>query len=138
MTPNEGARGEPLEIIERAYAALDADDVPAFLALCSNSVVVRYPAAGLLAYGGDWQGLDGVSDFLDAHDATEEIVMFERKELVAAADLVLAFGDFSGLSKATGRSWGTDFVHAFRVTDGRIDRWQAFFDTSAAVEAHRL
>ena len=33
MTPND-----PLAVAERLYAALDADDVPAFLQLCGEDV----------------------------------------------------------------------------------------------------
>jgi ketosteroid isomerase-like protein len=50
---------------------------------------------------------------------------------------VLVQGRFRGRSNVTGRSWSTRWVHAFDVADSRIHRWEAYFDTAAALDAHR-
>jgi ketosteroid isomerase-like protein len=38
---------------------------------------------------------------------------------------------------AAGRTWQTPWIHLFDVVAGHIRRWEAFFDTAAALEAHR-
>jgi ketosteroid isomerase-like protein len=125
----------PLDVAKELYAALDADDVARVAALCDDDVEVLYPAAGALSYGGSWRGREGVLRFLDTHEATEEILDFGVSTLVADGDTVLARGHFRGRVRATGREWSTDFVHVLLVTAGRLTRWQAFFDTAAAVAA---
>ena len=120
---------------EELYAALEADDVPRILGLCAEDVSVRYPAKGRLPYGGSWEGRKGVEGFLDAHDAAEEIVEFEVRRMVAEGDTVIAFGHFVGRARPDGGEWSTDFVHHLTITDGRLRRWEAFFDTAAAVSA---
>ena len=125
----------PLETAAALYAALEADDVAGVLALCRDEVEVVYPAAGALEYGGSWRGREGVARFLDAHDAAEEILDFDPRAMVADGDTVIARGHFIGRTRATGREWSTEFVHVLTVTGGRLARWQAFFDTAAAVAA---
>ena len=125
----------PAATAEALYAALDADDVPRVLALCAEDVSVRYPGEGRLPYGGTWEGPDGVEQFLDAHEAAEEILAFEVRTMVAEGDSVVAIGHFAGRAKPDGGEWSTDFVHHLTITDGRLRRWEAFFDTAAAVSA---
>lgn len=122
-----------LEIAERFYAALIDEDVDGLLALCAEDVEVSYPAAGLLPYGGVWRGRDGVAAFLAAHDEAEEILVFERGQMLADADLVLVIGHFEGRARPSGREWSTAFVHALTFSDRGLHRWEAFFDTAAAV-----
>jgi ketosteroid isomerase-like protein len=62
--------------------------------------------------------------------------VFEVHRFVADGDLVVAIGEFTGRAKQTGLEWSTPFVHLLTIADGRLQRWQAFFDTNAAVAAH--
>jgi ketosteroid isomerase-like protein len=126
---------DALETVERFYAALEADDVDGMLALCADDVEIRYPADGALPYGGTWTGRDGAGQFLEAHDAAEEILEFQLGRMVADGELVVVLGRFTGRVKSSGSEWSTAFVHALTVTDGRIRRWEAFFDTAAALAA---
>lgn len=123
------------DVVERFYAAMEADDVERMLALCADDVEVRYPAAGKLSYGGEWRGRDGIGDFLDTHEEAEEILAFEPASMIADGDTVVVLGDFRGRARASGREWSTRFVHVMTVTDAKLRRWESFFDTSAALDA---
>lgn len=127
---------DAIRLVEAAYAALDEDDIPAFLAFFASDAEVHYPALGLLPYGGVWLGIDAIGRFLDVHDETEEILVFERRAILASDETVYVRGVFQGRSKLTGAVWETDWIHLFGVRDGRIRRWQAIFDSAAAVWAH--
>ena len=127
---------DSVQTAEQLYAALDLEDITPFLDLCADDVVVEYPANASLSWGGRWEDRDGVAAFLDAHDAAEEILTFEVHRFLADGDQVVAIGDFGGRAKATGREWSTPFVHLMTIRDGRLYRWQAFFDTAVAVAAH--
>lgn len=128
-------RDRLLAVAERLYVALETDDVPGFLALCSDDVSVRYPAEANLPYGGTWEGREGVARFLDTHDTAEEILAFEIHRMIVEADTVIVLGHFSGRAKPDGREWSTDFVHSLSITNGQLRRWEAFYDTAAAVDA---
>jgi|SRR5919106_4210073 ketosteroid isomerase-like protein len=126
-----------VQAAETLYAALEADDIDALLDLCADDVSVDYPAAGELPYGGHWQGRDGLAAFLDTHDQAEEILEFDVDRLLGDEDLVIALGRFSGRAKPSGTDWSTHFAHALTFRDGKLRRWQAYFDTAAALAAHR-
>jgi len=125
-----------VDVVRQAYAGLEPDDVDAFLGRFAADAIVRYPAEGALPYGGTWIGTNAIAEFLDRHDAIEEIVEFRVESVEAGATGIYARGRFAGTSRRTGRQWETRWVHAFTVVGGKIDSWDAFFDTAAAVEAH--
>ena len=127
----------PDALIERFYEAIEGGEVPAIVAFLADDATVSYPAQGQLLYGGSWQGPDAIARFLDLHDQVEEILEFEPDRMAVDAEQVLVRGHFSGRSRITGRTWTTRWVHAFEVHDGRIHRWEAYFDSAAAIEAHR-
>jgi uncharacterized protein len=126
-----------LEVATRLYQLLDGDDIPAVLELCDQDVIIQYPAVGMLPYGGTWLGHDGVARFLEIHDVSEEILEFEVARLITDGDDVMVLGTFRGRAKRGGREWATPFVHHLTAVGGRLSRWEAFFDTAAAVEARR-
>lgn len=130
-----GADGPARDIVERFYAAIDGDDAETILALCAEDVVVRYPAAGRLPYGGEWSGHDALGAFLDAHEAAEEILEFAPTSILVDGETVVVLGAFRGRARATDRIWATDFVHVLTISDGRICRWVSSFDTAAALDA---
>lgn len=122
-------------LVQQLYAALDADDVQRALELCSDEVAWSYPPVAGLPFGGEWRGRDGLSTFLDTHDAAEEILEFRVDGTVAQGDLVAAFGLYRGRAKPLGRIWETRFLHLVTAQAGRIRGLTAYFDTAAAVRA---
>lgn len=125
-----------LELVERLLQTLEDDNVPAFLGLCTEDAVFNYPAQELLPYGGLWHGREGIARFMELHDEAEEILEFDVQTMVPGDDSVLVLG-FRGRAKPSGRTWETRFVHALTVREARLQRWDAYFDSAVAVEAHR-
>lgn len=125
------------KFVERMYRALDEEELGPFLALCAADVVVEYPAEGRLPYGGTWSGKQRVADFLERHDAAEEVLALDISDIAVADAIAFVRGRFTGMAKPAGQQWATDFVHVLTVRDDQLQRWQSFFDTAAAVEAHR-
>lgn len=130
----EAVDGDDLALVDAFYAALD--DVPALLRLCAADAEFRYPAEGRLAYGGRWQGHDQIVRFLEAHEDQEEILDFAVRDVIGREGRLVALGTFRGRARSTGIIWETDFVHVITARDGRVQRFEAYFDTAAALEAH--
>lgn len=129
----------PIQLAEQLYAAVVEDDSGRFLELCASHAVIAYPGEGRLPYGGEWQGRSGIEAFLTAHDGAEEILVFEPIDMIEGGQTVAVLGRFEGLAKPGAATWSTRFVHALTFDDaGLLARWEAFFDTSAAVEAHAV
>jgi ketosteroid isomerase-like protein len=136
MGPMESGQQANLELVSRAYGALDGDDIPAFMELCATDAEWAYPAEGRLLYGGRWRGQDEIVRFFDTHDEAEEILDFRVDDMLADRDLVTALGFFRGRAKPSGRVWETRFAHAITIRGGLIQHFEAYFDTDAALQAH--
>jgi ketosteroid isomerase-like protein len=126
-----------LELAERAYEAMLSDDFEEFVALCAPQAEVEYPGEGVLPYGGRFLGHEGMRRWGDLHDEHEEILDFQIQQQLPSGDFVLTIGRFEGRARDTGRDWETRFAHAMTFQAGLLTRFEAFFDTAAAAEAHR-
>lgn len=124
-------------LLKQAYELLIRDDVPGFLKRCARDAEWHYPEVAQLPYGGRWPGHHGIERFLETHDEAEEILDFRPEEYIVEGDRVVALGYFQGRAKPQGRIWDTRFVHVVTFRDGNIQRFEAYFDTAAAVEARR-
>jgi ketosteroid isomerase-like protein len=62
--------------------------------------------------GGDWDGFAAVSD-----------------ELIDGGDTIVSLGNYSGTFKGTGKPMRAQFVHVFRVKNGKITGFQQYADT---------
>lgn len=76
-------------------------------------------------------------EWLQIGRAAEQILALEPRRFLADDDTVAVIGYTKCLAKPTGRTYETDFVHLVTVKDGKITRFQKFFDTYAAGEAFR-
>jgi uncharacterized protein len=127
----------PTEVIERFYAAMQAGDIEGVLAWLSENVLIIVPGPPGLGAAGDWHGHTGARECfrrLGEGQVTERLELLER---VAEGPFVVARLHLTAVVRATGRRFDSDIVHMFTVTDGKVSRLLAFFDTAARVEAYR-
>ena len=119
-----------IEPVRALYAAFAKGDMPAALACMAPDIVwneaENYPYADRNPYigpeavlmgvfariGGDWDGFSAISD-----------------ELIDGGDTIVSLGHYGGTSKATGKSMRAQFVHVFRVKNGKIAGFQQYADT---------
>ena len=87
-----------------------------------------------LPWGGEYSGKNGAGEFftkLAQHTAaTPEPLAF-----VPAGRHVAVYGKLRGKATATDTEFDLDFVHLWQVTDGKIDRFEAFIDTPGMLRA---
>lgn len=116
--------------VRALYAAFAKGDMPAALATMAEDIVwneaENYPYADRNPYvgpqavlmgvfariGGDWDGFSAISD-----------------EFIDGGDTIVSLGHYSGVSKATGKKMRAQFVHVFRVKEGKIASFQQYADT---------
>ena len=125
------------QVVEAAYRAFGARDIEALLGLLSPDVTWGEPDNPHIPSAGTRHGLPGVIEWLQVGNQTEVIVSFDPKRILVDGDIAAVIGQTRVVAKPTGRSYETEFVHLVRVLDGRIARFQEFFDTWVAAEAFR-
>ena len=86
---------------------------------------------------GHRRGSAGFLEWLRIGRESEEIITLEPRSFLSDNDSVAVVGYSKCLAKPTGRTYETDFVHLITFRDGKIRRFQEFFDTYAAAEAFR-
>lgn len=123
--------------VEAAYRAFGARDIEALLALLSPDVEWGEPVNPHIPSAGARHGIPGVIEWLQVGNATETILAFEPQRILVDGDTAAVIGRTRVVAKPTRRAYDTDFVHLVTVVDGKVIRFQEFFDTWVAAEAFR-
>ena len=105
--------------------------------MLSPDIVWKEPANPFNPAAGTRKGREGFLEWLNIGRESEEILVLQPKQFLTDNDTVAVVGYTKCLAKATGKSYETDFVHLVTLKDGKIIRFQEFFDTYAAAEAFK-
>lgn len=114
------------------------DDLPGFLRMCAEDAVVDYPSVEPIPWCGSWRGHEAIERWSDLHDEVDPLLDLRLDELVGGGDLVVALGSARVRAAPTGVEWESPFVHVFTLRDGKVQRFQAHFNTAASLQARGL
>jgi uncharacterized protein len=126
-----------VDTVRQVYAAFSRRDIPAILGLLSPEVEWGEPANPYNPAAGTRHGHAGFLEWLNIGREAEEILKLEPRKFLTDADTVAVVGYTKCLARPTNKTYETDFVHLVTLNDGKIVRFQEFFDTFAAGEAFR-
>jgi ketosteroid isomerase-like protein len=126
-----------VQIVRDVYAAFGRRDVGAILAMLSPDVEWGEPENPYNPAGGTRHGYAGFLEWVRIGSEAEDILALEPRQFLTDADTVAVVGHVQCRARATGKTYATDFVHLVTLDQGRIVRFQEFFDTYAAGEAFR-
>jgi ketosteroid isomerase-like protein len=116
--------------IKAIYEAFGSGDIPTAIGGMSPEIVWNeaddFPYADRNPYIGPNAILEGVFARIDAEwDGFGARV----EEFLDAGDTVVALGNYVGRFKGTGKAQDTQFVHVWRVKDGKAVRFQQYANT---------
>jgi uncharacterized protein len=138
---NEASPGnspaDHLKTVQNLYEAFGRRDIPAVLALLSPDVEWGEPANPFNPAGGTRRGHAGFLEWIRIGRDAEEILVLEPRQFLLDSDSVAVVGYTKCLAKPTGTVYETEFVHLVTFEDGKVARFQEFFDTYIAGEAFR-
>ncbi len=126
-----------VRLVQQLYAAFAKRDIPTILAVLSPDVVWGEPPNPLNPSAGTRHGHAGFLEWLEIGRDAEEILTLEPRRFLSDADSVAVVGYSKVLVRSTQKVYETDFVHLVTLREGKIARFQEFFDTFAAAEAFR-
>ncbi len=133
----EDFRSRNVNIVQQVYTAFAKRDISAILSVLSPDVEWGEPPNPFNPAAGTRHGHEGFLEWLNIGRQSEEIMVLEPRKFLVDSDTVAVVGYTKCLAKPTGRSYETDFVHLITIKEGKIVRFQEFFDTYAAAEAFR-
>ena len=120
---------KPLDVVKSFYETIGRGDAPAALGLLDNSVQWT-EAEGSPYFSGTWIGPDAVRKnlFERLGDDWNKFTV-AADSFVADGSIVAAFGHYTGVFKATGKTLNAPFVHRWEVIDGKITNFRQYTDT---------
>ncbi len=127
-----------VEIIKAVYAAFAVGDGPGAFSHMNPAIVwneaENFPYADRNPYIGPGAIGEGVFFRL----ATEwDNFQAVPAELIDGGDTIVSLGRYTGTYKATGKAIDAQFVHVFRLADGKVTRFQQYADTAQAQQVIR-
>ncbi len=126
-----------VELVKRLFAAFAKRDINMILAALSPEVEWGEPDNPYNPAGGTRHGHEGFLEWLRIGQQSEDIMVLEPRQFLAGGESVAVVGYERCRAKSTGKVYESDFVYLVTIRDGKIARFQEFFDTYSAGEAFR-
>jgi ketosteroid isomerase-like protein len=122
---------ENVEAVRRAIAAINARDIDAYLACCTENVELLLPIAG-----GEYLGADGIEGFFADIEDTGPDFRIEVQRVQAIGDsTVLALLRVRATGRASGIVNAADSANVYDFIDGKMSRIRIFLDRDEALKA---
>ena len=123
----------PIDVVNTLYAAFARQDGPAIMALLDPETIWTLYAPPPHPYGGTFHGVAGVATFLGAIGASVDVLALASDEFVAQGNVVTVVGHETIRAKATGKTLTHRWVQLFEVRNGKIVRFEEFYDSASAL-----
>ena len=121
---------ENVALIQGLYDAFATGDVADVLGRMSPDIVWNEAENFPYADGNPYVGPDAIVGGVFARCATEwDGFAVSVEEILDAGDTIIALGRYLGVYKATGKPMRTQLVHVWRITGGKVVRFQQYADT---------
>nr|WP_294546103.1 nuclear transport factor 2 family protein [uncultured Rhodopila sp.] len=118
-----------IDLVRAFYAALGRGDVPGLLGLLHPELEWT-EAEGFPYYSGTWREPEDVLNKLIAPLMRDwDNFSAVADDFIAEGDRVVSLGVYRGVNKATGKAMRAPFAHVWRVTDGKLKRFDMYADT---------
>jgi ketosteroid isomerase-like protein len=117
------------ETIASAIERMNEGDIDAFYELIADDCVLTGPMGELRGRQAILDGDRAAALLMEPHYRR-----FDRGPIVSGNDIAY-WGVFGGTVKATGKSFESEICGIFHTQDGKIVRWEMYFDLSKSASA---
>jgi ketosteroid isomerase-like protein len=122
---------EKVETVRRAIAAINARDIDAYLACCTENVELLLPMVGA-----QYLGADGIRRFFtDIEDAGPDFRIEVQRVHAIGDSNALAFLRVGSTGRASGIVTGAETANVYDFIEGKISRIRIFLDRDEALNA---
>ena len=125
----------PLQTVQAIYAAFGRGDIPALLEQLHADVNWRFIGDAAAPYSRRVQGHEGVMGWFGDIAKADQIQAFEPREFLVGSDHVTVIGWERTVALPGGRPFECEWVHVWKLRDGKVASFLGMFDTEAAGRA---
>jgi ketosteroid isomerase-like protein len=126
---------ENKSLVMEGYRQFQSGDIQHLLDRYHDDAEWIGPESDLVPFSGKFHGRQGIAQFFEKLGASVQASRFQPLQMVAEGDKVVVTGEASWMVKTTGRSYDSAWVHVFTIRDGKIARFESYYDTAAAEKA---
>jgi ketosteroid isomerase-like protein len=117
------------ELVRAFYAAVSRADVPAVVGLLHPDLHWT-EAEGFPYYSGTWRHPQDVVDKLLVPLMRDwDNFSAVAQDFIVESERVVCLGSYTGVNKATGKALRAPFAHIWRISDGKLARFDMYTDT---------
>jgi ketosteroid isomerase-like protein len=126
-----------VQFVQSLYTAFGRGDVDAIVA-ASDPDAKWFSLAdpALLPFGGERRGGQGIRSFFRELSKSLDFIAFEPREYFPGPDFVAVLGRSVTRSKGSGSRAEDQWMHLFRIRNGKLTEFRDYGDTHAMVQAH--
>jgi ketosteroid isomerase-like protein len=124
-------------IVRKLYEKFEQGDIDAMIGRMAEDVKWQLPDIAEVPLSGKRRGHEGVREFFASLLEMQDVQEMKIDHVVADGSAVVVLGHYTWRVKATGRSFSSDFAHAFHLAGGKIEKFQEYLDTAAVAAAHQ-
>lgn len=125
------------QTIEQLYKYFAEGNMQAALLFFDNDITWVRPGEPEIPFAGTFKGIEGIIKMLSIQSAVLEIKTFLPKKICTDHDTVVVLGIDTVVVKPTGKSYTSDWMHAFTFKTGKIIHVQVYMDTKKIAEAFK-
>ena len=122
-------------IVQNAFQNFLTGNIAGILDACTDDVAWGAYSHPAVPYSKTYHGKSGVGEFFATLAGNTDYKRFEPREFFAEGDAVLVRGYHEAVVKATGKTFGHDFLMHFRLTNGKVSYYFAFVDINDQANA---
>jgi ketosteroid isomerase-like protein len=123
------------QLVMEGYHLFQRGDIPSLLERYHESAEWIGPASEFLPFAGSFHGKADIGRFFALLDAAVKPLRFEPQQVIAEGDTVVVTGTASWMARQTGRSYDSPWAHVFTLSEGKVIRFQSYYDTATAERA---
>ena len=133
------AQGNPnIGLIQSLYAAFGRGDIASIVASTTADVIWGLDGRPKdFPFLRQFKGQAGVQEFFKVLAEVHDITSFTPQEFYADGDKVFVIGRYGWTMKPSGRSGESDWLHVWRIRNGKISGMRSLNDTALLAEAYR-
>jgi len=125
----------PTDTVQAVYAAFGRGDVPAILQMLTDDARWQFVGEPSAPYTGTVLGRGQIGEWFGTIAQVDDIQAFEPRQFLAGPDHVTVLGWERSVSRPSGKPFECEWVHVWRVRDGRVASFWGMYDTAAVAAA---
>ena len=126
-----------IAIVRQIYADVVAKNLEGFLASLTDDIKWEPPFVPVIPHTKPRSGKKEVTNWVIEMAGEVTYTQVTPQDIYADNNAVIVKGIFEGKANSTGKSFQSDWVHIWKLRDGRVFHYQAFWNTyNVAISFH--